>query len=118
MAVRTSDYNDRDTSGWTATSAGASTYDSTRTLKRDSTAVTNGRDKIRVRTDIINGDYYVYKVNQFSTDTLIYSWDGETDQQTISDEDLDLFHISDSVEDTYNYIVRYIEEYKLKGPNF
>ena len=88
MAVRTSDYNDRDTSGWTATSAGASTYDSTRTLKRDSTAVTNGRDKIRVRTDIINGDYYVYKVNQFSTDTLIYSWDGETDQQTISDEDL------------------------------
>ena len=56
MAVRTSDYNDRDTSGGTATSAGASTYDSTRTLKRDSTAVTNGRDKIRVRTDIINGD--------------------------------------------------------------
>ena len=88
MAVRTSDYNNRDTSGWSITSAGASTYDSSRTLKRDSTAVASGRDKVRVRTDIINGDYYVYKVNKFSTDTLIYSWDGATDEQTISDEDL------------------------------
>ena len=102
MGVRTSDYNKKDTSGWSITSAGASTYDSTRTLKRDSTAVTDGKDKVRVRTDIINGDYSVYKVNKFSTDTLVYTWDGATDQQTISDEDLyEEFFVGPATTNTY-----------------
>jgi len=48
----------------------------------------------------------------------VVNWDYLVDCGTISEEDLNLFHISDSVEDTYNYIVKYIEEYKLKGPNF
>ena len=48
----------------------------------------------------------------------VINWDYLVDCGTVSEEDLDLFHISDSIEDTYNYIVRYIEEYKLKGPNF
>ncbi len=108
MAVRTSDYTDRDTSGWTATSAGASTYDSTRTLKRDSTAVTDGRDKVRVRTDIISGDYDAYKVNKFSTDTLIYSWDSATDQQSISDEDLyEEFFVGTSPDVINHYTTQY-----------
>ena len=48
----------------------------------------------------------------------VVNWDYLVECGTISEEDLDLFYISDSVEDTYNYIVKYIEEYKLKGPNF
>ena len=48
----------------------------------------------------------------------VVNWDYLVECGTISEEDLDLFYISDSVEDTYDYIVRYIEEYKLKGPNF
>jgi predicted Rossmann-fold nucleotide-binding protein len=48
----------------------------------------------------------------------VVNWDYLVDCGTISEEDLDLFYITDSVEDTYNHIVRYIEEYKLKGPNF
>ena len=48
----------------------------------------------------------------------VINWDYLVDCGTISEEDLDLFYITDSVEDTYNHIVRYIEEYKLKGPNF
>ena len=48
----------------------------------------------------------------------VVNWDYLIECGTISEEDLKLFFISDSVEDAYNYIVRYIEEYKLKGPNF
>ena len=48
----------------------------------------------------------------------VVNWDYLIECGTISEEDLKLFFISDSVEDAYNYIVRFIEEYKLKGPNF
>ena len=48
----------------------------------------------------------------------VVNWDYLIECGTISEEDLKLFFISDSVEDAYNYIVRYIEEYKLIGPNF
>jgi len=37
---------------------------------------------------------------------------------TISEEDLNLFHISDDINDTYLYVTNFIEKYQLKGPNF
>ena len=48
----------------------------------------------------------------------VVNWDYLVECGTISEEDLKLFFISDSVEDAFNYIVKYIEDYKLKGPNF
>ena len=48
----------------------------------------------------------------------VVNWNYLIDCGTISEDDLDLFYISDNVEDAYNYIIKYIEEYKLKGPNF
>ena len=48
----------------------------------------------------------------------VVNWNYLIECGTISEDDLDLFYISDNVEDVYNYITKYIEEYKLKGPNF
>ena len=48
----------------------------------------------------------------------VVSWNYLVECGTISEEDLDLFHITDSIDDAYEYIIKYIEEYKLKGPNF
>ena len=48
----------------------------------------------------------------------VVNWNYLVECGTISKDDLDLFYISDNVEDAYNYIIKYIEEYKLKGPNF
>ena len=48
----------------------------------------------------------------------VVNWDYLVDCGTISEEDLDLFIITDSVDKSYDYIVKYITEYKLKGPNF
>ena len=48
----------------------------------------------------------------------VVNWNYLIECGTISEDDLDLFYISDNVEDAYNYIIKYIEEYKLKGPNF
>ena len=48
----------------------------------------------------------------------VVNWNYLVECGTISEDDLDLFYISDNVEDAYNYIIKYIEEYKLKGPNF
>ena len=48
----------------------------------------------------------------------VVNWDYLVDCGTISKEDLDLFIITDSIDESYNYIVKYINEYKLKGPNF
>ena len=48
----------------------------------------------------------------------VVNWDYLVDCGTISEEDLDLFIITDSVDESYDYIVKYINEYKLKGPNF
>ena len=86
--LRTADYSDVDTSGWTQTSSGADTYDSTRTLRRDSTTVLTGYDRVKIRTNIRTGDYEVYKVNNWSDDTLIYSYDASEDEYDINDESL------------------------------
>ena len=48
----------------------------------------------------------------------VVNWNYLIECGTISEDDLDLFYISDNVEDAYNYIIKYIKEYRLKGPNF
>lgn len=48
----------------------------------------------------------------------VVNWNYLVECGTISEDDLDLFYISDNVEDAYNYIIKYIKEYRLKGPNF
>ena len=48
----------------------------------------------------------------------VINWNYLVKCGTISESDLDLFHISDDVNDSYDYIVKYLEEYKLAGPNF
>ena len=48
----------------------------------------------------------------------VVNWEYLVECGTISEEDLDLFHISDNIDDAYDYIIKYIKEYKLKGPNF
>ena len=46
--VRTSDYSDVDTSGWTQTSSDPNSYQSDRTIRRDSEAVLSGYSKVRI----------------------------------------------------------------------
>ena len=48
----------------------------------------------------------------------IVNWDYLVEVGTISPEDLDLFHISDDVNDTFDYVTNFIESNQLKGPNF
>ena len=48
----------------------------------------------------------------------VVNWDYLVDIGTISPEDLDLFHISDDINDTFNYVTNFIETNQLKGPNF
>jgi len=48
----------------------------------------------------------------------VVNWDYLVDVGTISEEDLNLFHISDDINDTYQYVTNFIEKYQLKGPNF
>ena len=48
----------------------------------------------------------------------VINWDYLVDCGTISESDLDLFHISDNIDDSYDYITKYIKAYKLTGPNF
>jgi len=48
----------------------------------------------------------------------IINWDYLVEVGTISPEDLDLFHISDDVNDTLDYVTNFIESNQLKGPNF
>jgi predicted Rossmann-fold nucleotide-binding protein len=48
----------------------------------------------------------------------VVNWDYLVDIGTISPEDLDLFHISDDINDTFNYVTKFIETNQLKGPNF
>jgi predicted Rossmann-fold nucleotide-binding protein len=67
-------------------------------------------DKIKKRLPIVlyGSDFWNNVVN----------WDYLVDCGTISESDLDLFHISDNIDDSYDYIIKYIEAHKLKGPNF
>ena len=48
----------------------------------------------------------------------IVNWKYLVDIGTISKEDLNLFHISDDIEDAYAYITQFLEKQQLKGPNF
>ena len=48
----------------------------------------------------------------------IVNWNYLVDIGTISEEDLNLFYISDDIEDTYHYITQFLEKQQLKGPNF
>ena len=48
----------------------------------------------------------------------VINWDYIVEVGTISPEDLDLFHISDDVNDTFDYVTNFIESNQLKGPNF
>ncbi len=48
----------------------------------------------------------------------VVNWDYLVEVGTRSLEDLDLFHISDDVNDTFDYVTNFIESNQLKGPNF
>ena len=48
----------------------------------------------------------------------VINWNYLEDVGTISAKDLELFHFSDTVDDTFQYITSFIEKYQLKGPNF
>ena len=48
----------------------------------------------------------------------VVNWDYLVECGTISQYDLDLFYISDDIDDAFQFIVQYIEDNKLKGPNF
>ena len=48
----------------------------------------------------------------------VINWDYLVKAGTISAEDLDLFHISDEINDTFDYVTNFIESNELKGPNF
>ena len=48
----------------------------------------------------------------------VVNWDYLVKAGTISAEDLDLFHISDEINDTFDYVTNFIESNELKGPNF
>jgi len=48
----------------------------------------------------------------------VVNWDYLVEIGTISKTDLDLFVITDNIEDTYNYVTNFIDDNQLKGPNF
>nr|AGO87969.1 possible lysine decarboxylase family protein [uncultured bacterium FPPP_13C3] len=48
----------------------------------------------------------------------VVNWDFLVEKGVISKSDLDLFHISDSVDDAYKYLSKKIRATHLSGPNF
>lgn len=48
----------------------------------------------------------------------VVNWDFLVEKGVISKSDLDLFHISDSVDDAYKYLTKKIRATHLSGPNF
>tara|TARA_B100000530_G_scaffold260236_1_gene173467 strand:- start:94 stop:663 length:570 start_codon:yes stop_codon:yes gene_type:complete len=48
----------------------------------------------------------------------VVNWDYLVEIGTISPEDLDLFHISDEIGETFQYVTDFLNENELKGPNF
>ena len=46
------------------------------------------------------------------------NWEYLSEIGTISSEDLDLFHVSDSVKDSFKYVTDFLKKNELKGPNF
>ena len=88
-------YHNRDISGWTQqSSVNSQTYDSIRTYRRN---VDPGIARLRIRTNIITGNYSVYLVEDVNSstgdalsddDTEIYNYNGSTDRRIINDSDL------------------------------
>ena len=48
----------------------------------------------------------------------VVNWDYLAEIGTISPEDLDLFYISDDVNDTFKFVTDFLKKNQLKGPNF
>ena len=48
----------------------------------------------------------------------VVNWDYLVEIGTISPEDLNLFHISDDVNDTFKFVTDFLKKNQLKGPNF
>ena len=46
------------------------------------------------------------------------NWNYLVEIGTISPEDIGLFHISDDIEDTFQFVTNFIQKNALKGPNF
>ena len=48
----------------------------------------------------------------------VVNWNYLVEIGTISPEDIGLFHISDDIEDTFQFVTNFIQKNALKGPNF
>tara|TARA_B100000131_G_scaffold319218_1_gene364675 strand:+ start:635 stop:1447 length:813 start_codon:yes stop_codon:yes gene_type:complete len=48
----------------------------------------------------------------------VVNWNYLAEIGTISSEDLNLFHISDDINDTFHYVTSFLKNNELKGPNF
>jgi uncharacterized protein (TIGR00730 family) len=48
----------------------------------------------------------------------VINWDYLVKVGTISQDDLDLLHFSDSIDDAYKYVTNFLEKHQLEGPNF
>ncbi len=48
----------------------------------------------------------------------VINWDYLVEIGTISKNDLNFFHISNTKKDTFNYVTSFIKKHQLKGPNF
>jgi hypothetical protein len=48
----------------------------------------------------------------------VVNWDYLVEIGTISPEDLDLFYISDDVNDTFKFVTDFLKKNQIKGPNF
>ena len=48
----------------------------------------------------------------------VVNWDYLVEIGTISPEDLELFHISDEIGDTFQYVTDFLNKNEMKGPNF
>jgi len=48
----------------------------------------------------------------------VVNWEYLAEIGTISPKDLDLFHISDEIGDTFQYVTDFLNNNELKGPNF
>ena len=48
----------------------------------------------------------------------VVNWEYLVEIGTISPEDLNLFYISDDVNDTFKFVTDFLNKNQLKGPNF
>ncbi len=66
--------------------------------------------KLRKQIPIVLFDSHFWK--------QVVNWDYLVESGVISEEDLSLFHFSDTVNDAYNYLIKHVTKIHLKGPNF